>query len=318
VQIALGNNVEVRGDMKRRVLPSRLVPETDHPEHRTGFRHPDLPQWIREHRGDLLAAAFTLWRNWLANGRPEADVTMGSFERWARTIGGVLKQAGITGFGTNTAEWLSYSEEDNGWPDHLQQLRARYDAGWFTVSEVAAAVDVGYLKRPPVKRDPDKELALQLAYAYRSQRERWYGELRLVRSEGRDSAKGGYTWAVRQRGERAADACTENDAAPEAVSSSSVSSGSPETAGQGTNEATGDNRRRPEHLQEATGHLQEARSHISAGQPLDTDHTEDTEDESSPAVTGDSYTHSAARTLRWRSDNAPAVGDADTGEDPAA
>lgn len=72
-------------------------------------------------------------------------MTMGSFERWARTIGGVLQQAGISGFGTNTAEWLSYSEEDNGWPDHLRQLRARFDAGWFTVSEVADAVNAGYL-----------------------------------------------------------------------------------------------------------------------------------------------------------------------------
>ena len=31
-QVALGNNVEVWGDMKRRVVPSRLVPDTEHPE----------------------------------------------------------------------------------------------------------------------------------------------------------------------------------------------------------------------------------------------------------------------------------------------
>jgi hypothetical protein len=309
VQVALGNNVEVRGDMKRRVLPSRLVPDTDHPEHRTGFRHPDLPQWVREHRGELLAAAFTLWRNWLARGRPEADVTMGSFERWARTIGGVLQQAGIKGFGTNTTEWLSYSEEDNGWPAHLRQLRNRFSTGWFTVSDVADAVGAGYLKRPPLKRDPDKELVQQLAYAYRTQRERWYGELRLIRSEGRDSATGGYTWAVRKRGERGADAYAENYAAPESASLSSVSSGSPEIAGQGTNRATGDSRRRPEHLQEAEGYLQEAAGGISAGQPTRTDHTGDTEDESGLRIAGDSHTHNAPRPMQWRSDGIPAVGD---------
>lgn len=318
VQVALGNNAEVRGDMKRRVVPSRLVPNTDHPEHRTGFRHPDLPQWVREHRGELLAAAFTLWRNWLANGRHEADVTMGSFERWARTIGGVLQQAGIAGFGTNTTEWLSYSEDDNGWPDHLRQLRARFDARWFTVSEVADAVNVGYLKRPPVKRDPDKELALQIAYAYRGQRERWYGDLRLIRSEGRDSATGGYTWAIRKRGERYEDAYTEHDTARETDTPSSVSSGSPESAGQSANGTTEHGRRRPEHLQETARHLQEAGSGISADQTLRTDHTEDTEDESGRAVTGDLRTHNAAPSLRWRSDGIPAIGEGDTGEDPAA
>jgi hypothetical protein len=308
VQIALGNNVEVRGDMKRRVLPSRLVPDTDHPEHRTGFRHPDLPQWVREHRGELLAAAFTLWRNWLATGRPEANVTMGSFERWARTIGGVLQQAGIAGFGTTTTDWLSYSEEDNGWPDHLRQLRARFDAGWFTVSQVADAVNAGYLKRPPLKRDPDKELALQLAYAYRGQRERLYGDLRLVRSDGRDSATGGYTWAVRKRGERAEDAYKENDADRKTADPSSVSSGSPETAGQRANGTTEHGRKRLEHLQEAERHLQEAGRGISAGQTLLTDHTEDTENESRLPVAGDSRAHSPTA-MRWRSDDIPAIGE---------
>ena len=108
VQIALGNNVEVRGDMKRRVVPSRLVPKEEHPEHRTGFRHSDLKGWVREHRGELLGAAYTLWRHWIAKGRVPADVTLGSFEHWARTIGGVLKAAGIEGFLAGTAEWLSF------------------------------------------------------------------------------------------------------------------------------------------------------------------------------------------------------------------
>lgn len=315
VQVALGNNVEVRGDMKRRVLPSRLVPDTDHPEHRTGFRHPDLAEWVREHRGELLAAAFTLWRNWLSRGRPQADVTMGSFERWARTIGGVLQQAGIPGFGTNTAEWLSYSEEDNGWPDHLRQLRNRFDTRWFTVSDVADAVGAGFLKRPPLKRDPDKELAQQLAYAYRSQRERWYGNLRLVRSEGRDSVTGGYTWAVHKRGERGADAHTENDAATESAPLSSVSSGSPEIAGQGTFSASEDSPDHAEHLQEAARHLQEASSGVSAGQPRCTDHAEDTEDKSGPPIVGESRTRDTAPVMRWRSDGIPAIGDSQDADD---
>lgn len=169
-----------------------------------------------------------------------------------------------------------------------------------------------------MKRDPDKELALQLAYAYRSQRERWYGELRLVQSEGRDSAKGGYTWTVRKRGERGTDACTKHEAVPEMAAPSPVSSGSPETAGQGTNRTTEHGRKRPEHLQEAERHLQEAGNGIFAGQEFRADHTEDTEDGPGLAVTGDSHAHNAARTLHWRSDGLPAIGDGELGEDPAA
>jgi len=202
-QIALGNNVQVWGDMKRRVWPSRLVPDTEHPEHRTDFRHPDLVGWVTAHRGELLGAVLTIWRNWAAKGRPQADITLGSFERWGRTVGGALEAAGISGFGGNISEWLSYSEEDDGgWSAHLAQLLARFGEKWFTVSEVAEAVGAGYLKRPPVKRDPDKELSSQLAYAYRGQREKWNGALRLVRSQDRDSETGGYTWAIRSRDAR--------------------------------------------------------------------------------------------------------------------
>jgi hypothetical protein len=199
-QLALGNNVQVWGDVKRRVWPARLVPDTEHPERRDDFRHPDLPGWVRAHRGELLGAVLTIWRNWIAKGRPEADITLGSFERWGRAVGGALQTAGIAGFGGNISEWLSYSEEDDGgWGAHLKQLRDRYRERWFSVSEVADAVDTGYLKRPPIKRDPDKELSLQIAYAYRGQRERWHGPLRLVRSAERDSESGGYTWTIRQR-----------------------------------------------------------------------------------------------------------------------
>jgi hypothetical protein len=198
-QVALGNNVEVWGDMKRRIVPARLVPDTEHPEHRTGFRHPDLEQWVRSNRGELLAAVLTIWRNWIAKGKPTADCGMGSFDRWSRAVGGALEAAGIGGFRDNTAAWISDADDDDGWADHLQQLRARFGDKWFTVNDVSDAIEAGFLKRPPLKRDPDKTLAQLLAYGYRKIRERWHGDLRLIRSEGRDSASGGRTWSVGQR-----------------------------------------------------------------------------------------------------------------------
>jgi hypothetical protein len=198
-QVALGNNVEVYGDMRRRVVPARLVPDTEHPETRSDFRHPDLERWVRSHRGELLAAVLMIWRNWIARGRPESSDGMGSFDRWARTVGGALQAAGLGGFRTNTRAWLSDSEDDDGWTDHLAQLRARYADRWFTPGDVADAVDAMHLRRPPVKRDPNRSLAELIAYAYRRLRESRRGDLWLVRSERRDSAKGSYTWSVRRR-----------------------------------------------------------------------------------------------------------------------
>jgi hypothetical protein len=214
--------------MKRRVVPSRLVPDTDHPEHRDDFRHADLEQWVRQNRGQLLAAVLTIWRNWIVKGRPEGATGMGSFDRWARAVGGALDAAGITGFRANTAEWLSYSEDDDAWRAHLTELRARFSDGWFTVADVTDAVAAGYLKRPPVKRDPDKPLADMLAYAYRGQREKWHGDLALIRSAERDSATGGRTWSIRKRPGRET---------PEPSSASSASSGDQADPAPGTDHA---------------------------------------------------------------------------------
>jgi hypothetical protein len=328
VQIALGNNVEVRGDMKRRVAPSRLTPADEHPEHRTDFRHPDLVGWVREHRGELLAAAFTIWRYWMAVRRPEADVTLGSFERWAHVVGGALQAAceavgdgeadaaaGIQGFLTGTGEWLSYSEDhDDGWPSHLASLHRYFKDRWFTVSAVADAVNASYIKCPPLKRDPEKELASQLAYAYRGNREKWHRGLCLIRSTERDSEHGSYTWAVRQRDEPGNDAHAQNDAATAGGGSSPGCPASPESQVR-DGKATGDSGDVPGHLQETAKHLQEVLPGKTAGQNTLTGDAGHPGDESSAPVTSNARACSATP-MRWRSDGIPAI--ADSGEGPAA
>lgn len=235
-QIALGNNVEVRGDMKRRVMPCRLVPRTEHPEHRTRFRYPELERWVLGNRGALLGAVLTIWRHWDAQGRPEANISMGSYERWGRVIGGALEAAGITDFGASMTEWLSYSEDDDDWGTHLAQLRRRFSGQWFTVSDVADAIESALLARPPVKRDESRPLASQLSYAYRRIRDTPKDGLSLERSSKRDSASGAYTWRVAERSASAVPAV--NDAA--SPDPSPVCSVSPVFAGQSQFHGTGD------------------------------------------------------------------------------
>jgi hypothetical protein len=77
-QFSLSNNVQVWGDMKRRVVPCRLVPDVEHPEHRTKFKHPNLEQWC----GRTAESSSPRRSPSGATGTPRvADVGMGSFER---------------------------------------------------------------------------------------------------------------------------------------------------------------------------------------------------------------------------------------------
>lgn len=79
--LATGNNVQVVGDMTRRVVVINLDPESEAPENRQYDRN--LATWIPEHRPRLVQAALTALRSYIAAGRPrQTPWLMGSFEDW--------------------------------------------------------------------------------------------------------------------------------------------------------------------------------------------------------------------------------------------
>ncbi len=84
------NNLIVGGDTGRRVCPIRLESKDEHPEERTGFKHPELLAYVSGHRAELLGACLTILRGWYAAGRPRQSLSAwGSFEAWS----GVIRQA---------------------------------------------------------------------------------------------------------------------------------------------------------------------------------------------------------------------------------
>ena len=91
-----GNNIELAGDMPRRCLHIRLETPLEKPEHRQGFRHPRLLEWLAVERRRLLPAALTLLRAYLVE-RPEAAELRpwGSFEGWSDLIRGAIVWLGL-------------------------------------------------------------------------------------------------------------------------------------------------------------------------------------------------------------------------------
>jgi hypothetical protein len=93
-----GNNVETSDEIARRIVPIRIDPGVERPEHRTEFRYPHLLQYVSAQRSQRVHAALTLCQAWHAAGRPLSTKTLGSFESWAQVMGGVLDVARIAGF----------------------------------------------------------------------------------------------------------------------------------------------------------------------------------------------------------------------------
>src|SRR5829696_8478332 len=107
--VATGNNVKIGGDLPRRCYWIRMDAKMAKPWDRSPeeFKHPDLLGWVSATRGELLGAILTLGRNWFSVGKPRwTGRPPGSFEGWARTVGGILESAGIQGFLGNASEML--------------------------------------------------------------------------------------------------------------------------------------------------------------------------------------------------------------------
>lgn len=115
------NNPNLSPELGRRSCWIRLLPDCERPAERQGFRHADLRTWARENRGALVWAFLVLVANWRSNGELPSSLVMGSYEDWARIVGGILSAAGIDGFmanrdagykqsGADAAEWRAFFE----------------------------------------------------------------------------------------------------------------------------------------------------------------------------------------------------------------
>jgi hypothetical protein len=149
VWTATGNNPSLSSEISRRVVRIRLDAKVDRPWQRptSEFRHPDLRAWAAENRHDLVWAALTLVRAWLAAGQPAPPElpTLGMFEAWSRVIGGILFHAGIEGFLTNLDEFYDSSDSEGTdvraflsvwWERHLED-----PVGVGSLFEIASSAD---------------------------------------------------------------------------------------------------------------------------------------------------------------------------------
>ena len=133
--MATGNNPAYSGEIARRVVRIRIDAGVERPWERSGWRYEDLPGWTRDHRGELVHALLTLARAWWAAGQPAGEAVMGSYESWARVIGGILAVAGINGFLENRVEVYAQATAEG------EAMRALLDLWWRKHGDQRVGVD---------------------------------------------------------------------------------------------------------------------------------------------------------------------------------
>lgn len=160
--VATGNNPTFSNEMARRLVRIRLDAHTDQPWRRDTFRHPDLMVWVRANRGRLVAACLTLCQAWIVAGRPRGQRSIGSYEIWAQTLGGVLEVGGIEGFLGNLDEMMAASDSEGGaWRAFVQTWWDR-----FGTAEVSASDLFGHAKiaDPPLPLGGKDENAQRIRF----------------------------------------------------------------------------------------------------------------------------------------------------------
>lgn len=187
--LVTGNNIRFGGDIAQRTVLVHLDPQCARPDLRSGFRIPDLDEWLEdpEHRAHLLHCLLLLARAWIVGGAPRADIAMRSFRRWARSLGGFLAFHGIDGFLSNASQLEQQDEEAAAWSGFLTTWLERYGSAPKTSTDLLTSAQVTpgfgvadpwsgtFITRANGTLPTPRGLGMMLA----SRRGRYFGELVL-------------------------------------------------------------------------------------------------------------------------------------------
>lgn len=149
---ATGNNVQLRGDMQRRVLHCRIESAMERPTERPAgeFRHYPLLPWVKRERPRLLRAALTILRAHALAGRPCAtDLSaLGSYEAWSMAVRAPLAWLGEPDCAETQRELATAADQElaivrdlhAGWLE-LDPVLLGGDSGGFTVRDLLNVVE---------------------------------------------------------------------------------------------------------------------------------------------------------------------------------
>lgn len=196
--LATGNNVVLGNEMPRRIVRIRLDAGVERPERRGGFRH-QLPRWAHEHRADLVSACLSPVKGWLDAGRPRGDATLGRFEGWAETVGGIVTEAGGTAFLSNRdAPYTAAADTETlEWQAFCGQWWERFNAVAATSGELLSLAREKNLLLYVWGGRRDLAAQQRVGHALSEHRDRVIGEFR-IRDAGRDGRTGANTYRLEE------------------------------------------------------------------------------------------------------------------------
>ena len=94
ISLSANTGLTYTADLAYRSMFINLFLEIEDPNERN-FKTPDLHGWIKDNRGLILSAMYTLVQNWIFKGKPKCSKPFTSFWEWMTIVGGILEAAEI-------------------------------------------------------------------------------------------------------------------------------------------------------------------------------------------------------------------------------
>lgn len=143
-----GNNIQVDSDQARRCFIVRLTSPVSRPDEREDFTIKDLIAHCSTHRAALVRALLILVRAWFVAGKPDGKNKIArsssTFNFWAKTVGGILENAGIEGFLDNRESLRADANEEETQTDaFLHAWKDSFGEGWIPAKQIVEKICSG-------------------------------------------------------------------------------------------------------------------------------------------------------------------------------
>jgi hypothetical protein len=192
--VSTGNNVTFSRELERRIVPIELLASIENPSLRTGFRHDPLLDWARENRRALVEACLTLCQRWIVAGMPPGNSTMGSYESYARTMGGILAACGVSGFLANRSRRAVGLSQSDRWSALITEWRRIHGVKLVSTAQLWELIraDDALAERfhEVIGESTVNSQKTRLGRGLEAQAKRVFGDWRVVRSSARAANKG--------------------------------------------------------------------------------------------------------------------------------
>lgn len=187
--LVTANNPTWNSETRRRTNPIELDPQMESPwSRRAGdFKIPDIERFAQAQRPEILKRIYTVLQYWRSQGCPLSDDFSGSFERWARVMGGILAGAGLEGF-------LKHLSDEHADLDHeVIEWRALLDywfgrlstkGRWITPRLVAEMAQDQELLLDVIGDKSPGQQSSAMGRALTKKKGRVFGDFRVLRRKG--------------------------------------------------------------------------------------------------------------------------------------